>query len=558
MTSFEVQGQLVDIFAERIYPAIIKIENGKIAHIQEQSPAVVSSGRWSYIMPGFIDAHVHIESSLCTPSEFARLASVHGTVATVSDPHEIANVLGIDGVRYMLENAKGVPFKFYFGAPSCVPATNFETAGAQISLDDIEELFRKDGLKYLSEMMNFPAVIARDHEVMAKIELAKRLKKPIDGHAPGLMGVEAERYAKAGPSTDHECFTYEEAEGKIQHGMKIIIREGSAAKNFEALCPLLKRWPTRVMFGSDDKHPDDLVRSHINALCRRAVWEKRLDLMATLRACTLIPCQHYGLDVGLLRLGDSADFIMVDDLHTFVPRLVYINGKCVAKDGKSLIERKPIARVNHFATNQKTASDFQIKKEGNKVVVIEAIDGELITKRIETEDLEEKDGFLQPDISKDILKIAVVNRYTNAPVACGFIKNFGLKKGAIASSVAHDSHNIVAVGVNDQELAKAVNSVIESQGALVAVTGDEVFSLKLPVAGIMSDQDGYTVAKTYEELQQFVKDKLQTSLTSPFMTLSFMALLVIPELKMSDKGLFDARAFTFMPVSFEEKGEKNG
>jgi adenine deaminase len=550
MTSFEVVGQLVDIFSESIYPAKITVDQGKIASIQRGD---FSSGleKLKYIMPGFIDAHVHVESSLCVPSEFARLAVVHGTVATVSDPHEIANVLGIDGIRYMQENAKQVPFKFYFGASSCVPATLFETAGASLSLKEIEELFQKDGLKYLSEMMNYPGVLSRDHEVMAKIELAKRLRKPIDGHAPGLKGLDAKHYIDAGISTDHECFMLDEAEQKIQNGMKVIIRQGTAAKNFEALAPLFKRWPHKLMLCSDDKHADDLVRSHINEIVRRAVWEKRLDLMAVLKAATLIPVQHYGLDVGLLRVGDPADFIVVDDLHDFIPSRVFINGKCVAKEGKSLIERTPVRIVNHFATSKKEPKDFQVKAEGATLRVIEAIDGELITKSLEVPVKTDQDGSVIQDRENDILKIVVVNRYKEAPCAVGFIKNFGLKQGAICSSVAHDSHNIIAVGCDDSSLAEAVNLVIEAKGGLAAASGEgENRLLRLPVAGLMSDQDGWEVAREYEELQKYVKEKLGTTLASPFMTLSFMALLVIPELKMSDKGLFDGKNFRFTPLTF--------
>lgn len=546
MDSFTIAGQIVDIFAQRIYDGSVTVQNGKIIAIREEA---IDVPKRSYILPGFIDAHVHVESSLCVPSEFARLAVVHGTVATVSDPHEIANVLGIQGVRYMLQNAAKVPFKFYFGASPCVPATPFETAGAQISLKDIETLFKEDGLKYLSEMMNYPGVLVHDPEVMAKIELAKRLRKPIDGHAPGLMGEDARLYIEAGMSTDHECYRLDEAENKVRYGMKIIIREGTAAKNFEALHPIIKKYPHKVMFCSDDKHADDLVKSHINAIVRRAVWEKGYDLMTVLRSASLHPVQHYGLDVGLLRVGDPADFIVVDNLHDFVPRLTYINGKCVAKDGNTQIARVPVEVVNHFTCEKKNAADFAVQAEGEMLRVIVAQDGELITQSVEVPASCDAHGNLVPDVANDILKIVVVNRYENAKPAVAFIKNFGLKKGAIASSVAHDSHNIVAVGCDDESIMRAVNAVIASKGGLSAVCESDVKILPLPIGGLMSPDDGWKVAKAYEDLQDFVKSKVHTSLRSPYMTLSFMALLVIPELKLSDKGLFDGKRFQFTQLT---------
>lgn len=546
---FSISGQIVDIFAGRIFEGKVWVEGGKI--VKREEVANPGGEKLPYILPGFVDAHVHVESSLCVPSEFARLAVVHGTVATVSDPHEIANVLGIAGVRYMLKNAAKVPFKFYFGASSCVPATGFETAGARLSVKDLEILFKEDGLKYLSEMMNYPGVLNQDPEVMAKIALAKRLKKPIDGHAPGLMGDDAKRYIEAGISTDHECFQLEEADHKAYLGMKILIREGTAAKNFDALHPMIKRYPNSVMFCSDDKHADDLVKSHINEIVRRAVWEKGHDLMVVLRASSLHPVKHYGLDVGLLRVGDPADFIVVDDLYNFIPRMTYINGRLVAKDGKSLIERVPVEVVNHFSCEKKQAKDFAVKGEGKTLHVIVAEDGELITKTLDVDAKYDTEGYLMTDIDHDILKIAVINRYENAPPKVAFIKNFGLKgaKCALASSVAHDSHNIIVVGSDDESMAQAANALIVAQGGLACVADGEVRLLPLPVAGLMSPDDGYKVAKKYEELQDFVKERMKTTLKSPFMTLSFMALLVIPELKLSDKGLFDGKRFQFTQLT---------
>lgn len=549
----KISGKIVDISNRKIYEGTITVENGKISAIQEEKNESITQQKLPFILPGFIDAHVHVESSLLVPSEFARLAVVHGTVATVSDPHEIANVLGIEGVRYMLQNAAKVPFKFYFGAPSCVPATVFETAGATLTVDDLELLFKEDGLKYLSEMMNYPGVLNHDQDVMAKINLAKRWNKPIDGHAPGLMGEEAGRYSKEGISTDHECFRLDEAENKIRYGMKIIIREGTAAKNFEALHFLFKTHPESLMFCSDDKHCDDLVHSHINRLVKRAVIDKGYDLMDVLRAASLHPIEHYKLDVGCLRVGDPADFILMDNLEEFQPTATYIRGVCVAKNGKSLIERVAVSVLNHFHSEKKSASDFAVKAQGNTLKVIEALDGELITHALEYPCKKDSQGNVVADLQNDILKIAVINRYENRAPQVAFIKNFGLKKGAIASTVAHDSHNIIAVGVDDASLCHAVNQLIEVKGGLVAVAGgdarDEVRCLSLPVAGLMSPDDGWIVAKAYEELQEFVRTTLKTTLSSPFMTLSFMALLVIPELKLSDKGLFNGKKFEFTPLT---------
>jgi adenine deaminase len=537
---FTRSGMIVDIINRKIFPGTVLIEDGFIAKITED-PAPKTS---SYILPGFIDAHVHVESSMLIPSEFARLASVHGTVATVSDPHEIGNVLGIEGVRYMIRNGKEVPFNFFFGAPSCVPATQFETAGATITAEEIESLFREDHLKYLSEMMNFPGVLNKDPEVMKKIEIAKKLGKPIDGHAPGLRDPLAKQYIAAGISTDHECFTLDEALDKLKHGMNILIREGSAAKNYEALHSLLKTHPEKVMFCSDDKHPHELVEGHINELVKRSVIDHHYDLMDVLRAASLNPIMHYDLDVGLLEVGDPADFIVVDNLENFKVLETYVRGQLIGKDGKTCIQSKKATTPNHFSTSLKKPEDFKVQASTKKMHVIEAQEGQLITLDRLTEPKILNDVII-PDVSQDILKLTVVNRYQNASPAVAFIHNFGLKKGAIASCIAHDSHNIIAVGCSDEEICRAVNLIIENKGGIAVVDGDQEHVLPLPVAGIMSHEDGYVVAKKYAEMDRLAKS-LGSHLQAPFMTLSFMALLVIPELKLSDKGLFDAKNFTFI------------
>lgn len=549
MSSFVISGNLVDVHQQKIYFAEIEIENNRITSIRKINPSPNGRDGGGFILPGFIDSHVHIESSMLVPSEFARLAVVHGTVATVSDPHEIANVCGMKGVEFMIENGMTVPFKFNFGAPSCVPATVFETAGAVLDATDVEKLLQRDEIKYLSEMMNFPGVLNKEEEVMKKIGAAHKLNKPVDGHAPGLRGEQAKQYIEAGIFTDHECFTAEEALDKLNYGMKIIIREGSAAKNFEALIGLLNDWPDMIMFCSDDKHPDSLVLGHINQLCARAV-AKGIDIFKILKAACVNPVLHYKLDVGLLREGDPADFIVVKDLEKFEVLKTYINGELVAEEGKSMVNSQQATVLNNFSCSKKEISDFEMNinntplGDGGTIPVIEALDGQLITNRLSYVP-KVADGNIVSDTERDILKIVVVNRYNNAPAAIAFIKNFGLKQGALASSVAHDSHNIVAVGVDDESICGAVNLVIEHKGGVSFFKEDVEMIVPLPVAGLMSNEDGYKIAEQYSLIDKVVKEA-GSALGSPFMTLSFMALLVIPHLKLSDKGLFDGDKFKFL------------
>ncbi len=535
-----IDGKWVDIHRRTIEPARMIVAGDRIASIE----TTWQEGGEYYILPGLIDAHVHVESSMLVPSEFARLAVRHGTVATVSDPHEIGNVLGVEGVRYMIENGAQVPFHFFFGAPSCVPATTFETAGAVIDARAVAELLAMPEVRYLAEMMNYPGVLQGDEEVMAKLAAARAAGKPVDGHAPGLRGEDARRYFAAGISTDHECFTLEEALEKAALGVKILIREGSAAKNFDALIPLLKTHPELVMFCSDDKHPDDLLEGHINTLLARAV-AAGYDLFDALRACTLHPVEHYGLPVGLLREGDSADFILVKDLKSFEVVATYVKGQLVAQEGVSLIEHVPVVeQPNRFAVSSPNVSDFSVPLAGEKIKVIQAYEGELITTKFVVDPLVEK-GEVVSDCERDILKIAVYNRYHQSPPAVAFIRGFGLKKGAIASCVAHDSHNIVVVGCSDEEMAEAVEVLVRHKGGISAVIEDEIRVLPLPVAGIMSAEEGIQVAQEYAKINLFTKNRLGCRLDAPFMTLSFMALLVIPSLKLSDRGLFDGDRFAF-------------
>lgn len=538
-----VRGQIVDIENRKIFSGALTVENGTIKKIETEN-----NNEKQYILPGFVDAHIHIESSMLVPSEFAKAAVCHGTIATVSDPHEIANVLGIKGVEFMIENGNQTPFKFNFGAPSCVPATNFESAGALIDSEGIKTLLQNPDIKYLAEMMNYPGVIFNDEEVHKKIAWANHFNKPVDGHAPGLRGEDLSKYIAAGISTDHECFTYNEALEKLQKGMKVIVREGSAAKNFEALIDLLPEHFENMMFCSDDKHPDDLLLGHINQLCGRAV-AKGMDVFKVLQMACINPVKHYNLDVGLLQVGDAADFIVVEDLKSFKVLSTYINGELLFNNGTSFIKPENFERPNNFITDYKQVSDFNIKATSNRIRVIEALDGQLLTNEIQAEALV-IDGNLVSNTDKDILKITVVNRYQNDIPAMAFIKNFGLKQGAIASSVAHDCHNILAVGINDTLICKAVNAIIKNKGGIVVVTEETEEVMALPIAGIMSDLDAETVGKSYEILSNKAKC-LGSRLQAPFMTLSFMALLVIPKLKLSDKGLFDGEKFLFTTLEIK-------
>ena len=553
--NFSVKGNIVDIKSKNIYPGKVLIEDGKIKSIERLSAGQLLP---NFILPGFIDAHVHIESSMLIPSEFARLAVVHGTVATISDPHEIANVCGLQGVEFMIENGKTVPFKFHFGAPSCVPATVFETSGASIDANDVNDLMRREEIHYLSEMMNFPGVLNDDEEVMNKIASAKKYNKPVDGHAPGLRGEQAKKYIDAGISTDHECFTKEEALDKLQYGMKILIREGSAAKNFEALIDLLNDYPDKIMFCSDDKHPDSLVEGHINLLCQRAI-AKGIDVFKVLQAACINPVEHYKMNVGLLKEGDPADLIVVEDLKDFKVVETYISGEMVAENGRSILRLRSGQKgkskvINNFNCDEKTVEDFKYEISDSPFRgvgdVIEALDGQLITNKLSIKPKVVNDEIVS-DTENDILKMVVVNRYKNYPVAKAFVKNFGLKHGAIASSVAHDSHNIIAVGVDDESICRAVNLIIKNRGgiSLTPSPSPQVergeLLLPLPVAGLMSNEDGYKVAELYTAIDKAAKE-LGSKLSAPFMTLSFMALLVIPHLKLSDLGLFDGDRFEFV------------
>ena len=535
-----IKSNLIDVVSKEMYPAEIFIENNTIISIKK-----INETLKTYILPGFIDAHVHIESSMLVPTEFARIAVTHGTVGTISDPHEIANVLGVAGVNYMIDNAKQVPFYFYFGAPSCVPATSFETSGSIINSSDVNLLLARPEIIYLSEMMNYPGVINKDEEVLKKLAYAKTHGKPIDGHAPGLMGNDMKIYFDAGITTDHECFKYEEAFEKLKHGVKILIREGSAAKNFDELIPLLNKFPEQIMFCCDDKHPDNLIEGHINQHVKRAL-ALGYNLYDVLRAATYNVVKHYNLPIGLLQVGDIADFIMIDNLNDFNILQTYIRGSLVSENGISYIPKLDAPIINNFNCRLKTPTDFKLKVNGSKIRVIEIIDDQLITNELHSETLS-VNGYAESNIKTDVLKIAVVNRYSNTPIAIAFIKNMGLQQGAIASCVAHDCHNIIAVGVSDDDICKAVNIIINAKGGISLVSKTEELILPLPIGGIMTNQLAEEVALAYTKIDKRAKE-LGSNLKAPYMSLSFMALLVIPKLKLSDKGLFDGKNFKFTEV----------
>ena len=541
--TFTLSGQVIDLVQSRIFPGTITISDGKITEINE-----IPSAEMRYIMPGFIDAHIHIESSMVPPSEFARMALPHGTVATVSDPHEIANVMGVEGIDYMIRSGKRGHFKFYFGAPSCVPATPFETSGLIHNADAIEQLMGRDDIYYLSEMMNYPGVLTDDPDVLKKLEAAKRNGKPIDGHAPMVTGHDIEKYVRSGICTDHECYNMEDALEKVKLGMKILIREGSAAKNFDALIPLMANYPEMLMFCSDDMHPNDLIKGHINLLVKRAL-QKGYKLMNVLKAASLNTVRHYHLDVGLLQKGDDADFIVVDNLNDFNVLQTYVKGRLMAENGISLMQRRKEEACNNFHATPIEVSALRVPDEGKHIKVISCMDGNLITNTIIATP-KVVDGNIVSDTTRDILKMVVLNRYGKAQPAIGFINHIGLKRGAIATSVSHDSHNIVAVGCSDEDIARAVNLLVYTKGGMVACSETEFALLPLPIAGLMSLEEGSRVAEDYERADQLAHE-FGCTLYSPFMTLSFMALLVIPEIKLSDKGLFDVAQFQLTTLTVD-------
>jgi len=538
----KINGHIIDIIHRKIFNGQIILDGKYIKEIHE-----LEKVNEQYIMPGLIDSHIHIESSMTTPGSFAAVAVSRGTTGVVSDPHEIANVLGIEGIKYMVEDSKNVPLRFWFGAPSCVPATSFESSGAIIDSEAIRELLKMQEVKFLAEVMNFPGIVNDDPEMLKKLQAAKDYGKRIDGHAPGLSGKDLRKYITAGITTDHECTTIKEAREKIDLGMKVLIREGSAARNLDELKDLIRTDPMMVMLCSDDLHPEMLMKGHINKIVARLIGNG-FDLFDVIRSCTLNPVEHYGLEAGLLMPGQVADFIIVDNYRTMDVTETWIGGTKVYDRGNVLFDYQGSKHLNRFNSSELSIEDLKVNTQGRKMRVIKAFDGELITKELIRDSGETR--HICSDTKSDILKIVVKDRYKDAPPATGFIKGFGLKKGAFASSVAHDSHNIISIGTDDRDIVAAINEIIRIRGGLSVSREGRISSLRLPVAGIMSDRPVSEVASDYEKLSGLVRS-LGCKMSAPFMTLSFMALLVIPELKLSDRGLFDGRVFRHVPLFVE-------
>jgi len=562
---------ILDVLTESIYPARITIEDGIFKEIDPI--AVTEETRIDVdglLVPGFIDAHIHIESSMLTPQQFAKMAVRHGTTTVVCDPHEIANVSGIEGIEFMIDNASRVPFNFYFTAPSCVPATAFETSGATLDVEDIEYLLQKQEVVGLAEMMNFPGVINGDEEVLAKLRIARKYGKPIDGHAPLVTGRELDKYIAQHIVTDHECSNFAEAMEKKQKGMRIMVRDGSSAKNMAALFDFSEKLnhlkkqdgfsiiPTEIIerrlhspifdfIVSDDKHPNDLIEGHLDNSIKKAS-KLGIDIIQAIEMVTVNPANHFNLDGGVIVTGAKADFVVIDNLHDFNVLETYVDGECVFDGENVLFDVEEVEVENSVNACEKTAEDFDVYFDGDEceVNVIECFNGELLTNKT-TAKLKCRDGKVQSDIYQDVLKIAVVERYGSNSISNAFIKGFNLKKGAIASSVAHDSHNIIVVGYDSEMMARAVNTIIDNGGGFAVVSEDFEDSLSLPIAGLMSNEDAYVIAEKLNTLHKMVK-ALGCSLDAPFMTMAFMALLVIPSLKISDMGLFDGDNFEFVDV----------
>ncbi|MCF8357528.1 MAG: adenine deaminase [Prolixibacteraceae bacterium] len=535
-----IEGNIVDVVKREIFKGRIFFENNisKIERIEYVNDT-------NFILPGFIDAHLHIESTMLTPVEYSKIALKHGVIAAITDPHEIANVCGIDGINYMIDNAKKTPMKIYFGAPSCVPATPFENNGAIISAKEIEALFKSKKCFQLSEMMNFPGVINDDKDVWEKIKVAKKYNRKIDGHAPLLSGEGLKKYIEAGISTDHETTKLDEALEKIKDGMKIILRNSSASRDFLHLISLIETHPNKTMMCTDDCHPDDLEKGYINEMVKTAI-EKGYNVFDVISIASKNAKDHYGTETGLLQLYDPADFIVIDNFKNFNIKKVFVNGIEQLNEDPIKKQNPKNEIINNFHQNKIFLNDVRFPSKNKKINAIRIIEDSIITKK-EKYQIKENVEYFESETEDDILKIVIVNRYKKAKPTVGFVNGFNLKKGAIGSSVAHDSHNIVVIGVSDKEICKAISSIQESKGGLVAVNGNETHLLPLPIGGIMSDKSCEEVSRQYKSLNNIAKE-MGCKIHAPFMTLSFMSLLVIPEIKIGDMGLFDVNKFSFINV----------
>jgi len=551
------QGHIVDVIGRRIFDGEVTVEDKVVKNIRA---CEVPADCKDYIMPGFIDSHVHIESSMMLPSEFARLAVEQGTIGIVTDPHEIANVLGEEGIDFMVRSSHQIKFNFCFGAPSCVPScgTDIETSGRMLDSKAIERLMARPDVGYLAEMMNYPGVLNGDPEVLAKIAAAHRNGKPVDGHAPGLAGEDRMHYAQAGISTDHECATLQEGRDCIKAGMKVIIREGSAARDYKNLIPLVAESPEMVMFCTDDCHPSELINGHINNIVRRAL-EDGYDLWNVLQAACVNPQRHYGLNWGLLQEGDPANFIVVSDINCLMRVMrTFIDGRevyncnsylsAIQSQNKSLTNQMSILDnyPNNFVAEPITKADIALElKPGDTAHIIKAENGSLLTVHEQVE----VSGNPIVDARypwNEVQKIVVYNRYTpGAKPHVGLIRGFGLKEGAMAATVAHDCHNIVAVGTSDEYLEKAINRIIEMKGGQVAIHRTDMADIALPIAGLISPLGGHEVAYKSRVLRETIA-AAGCLMAAPFITMAFMCLPVIPELKITDKGLFDSQTWKFI------------
>lgn len=528
-----ISGNLIDAFHKEIYPCSIVIENKKIVSIKRNQ-----NHYDCFILPGFVDAHIHIESSMLLPDRFGQMVLPKGTIAVLNDPHEIANVLGISGIEMMMEAAQKSPVKFFFGIPSSVPATPLDSAGSVLTTADIETLAKTGKFKALSEVMNVPGVLNQNSEVISKIEIAKKYHLRVDGHAPGLKGEKLTQYIAAGIETDHESISREEAEEKIEKGMKILIREGSAAKNWEALKSLIPEYPDQLMFCTDDAHPDEIIsEGHIDKFFKKGIKEG-FDIFDLVKIASINPVEFYRLDVGLLREGDRADFIVIDNPVDFNLFATYIDGKKIEYD-HSVSDTPPVLNGFDHLPIQSEELKIELKEE---IPVIQIIPDEIITKRM---NYTIKQSPFESDLHQDILKIVYINRYSNGKPQIGFIQGFNLKEGAMATTIAHDSHNIIAVGCSDEALKETINHLIELKGGLVVKNNNGIISLPLPYGGIISGKQGEEVAEEYLHLNETLR-QMGCKLHAPFMTLSFMALIVVPALKIGERGLFDVEKFEFI------------
>lgn len=535
-----IEGNICDLEKEEFFPGRISIKEGKIIEIKRLKINKVERKFENYILPGFIDSHCHIESSFLSPPLFGTLAISHGTVAVVADCHEIANVFGEKGIFWMLKSAKLSPFKFYWALPSCVPATKFETTPNKISAKEVKQFLKRKEFVSLGEVMDFPAVINRKKEIMDKIKIAKKFKKPIDGHCPGLSGKDLRKYISTGISTDHECTNLKEAEEKQKLGMIIQIREGSAAKNLKDLTGLNYK---RACLVTDDLEVKDLLKGQLNKVLKKAI---KLDVpfFKAIKMVTKIPARHYKLNFGEIKVGKEANLVEFKNLKDFKPQKVWIDGKLVFKNGKILFPIKTLNLKTAIKIKEKLAEDFEIKtkKEKVKVRAIEVVPNQILTKERIFE-MEAINGKLESDLKRDILKIAVVNRYGKEFIGLGFVKGLGLKKGALASSVSHDSHNLICIGTNDKNIAKAI-SILNKKGGFVFAKGNKNFRAELPLAGLMTNEKPEKLVKGIECLEKKLK-LAGCKLKNPLSQIAFLALLVIPESKISDRGIFDVDKFQF-------------